>query len=271
MLEIGFIGAGNMGEALIAGLISQGTAPERIGFAEKIPERSRALAERYPGLRSATLADLVQMAPVLVLAVKPQTLPDVLGTLREPVAATAPLVLSIAAGFPLSRLQEGLGPDCRIIRAMPNTPALIGMGITGLFANENATGQDHRTAEAILGAVGKTLWLQNENDLHAVTAISGSGPAYVFLMLEALSSAGEALGLEPDIAGELAQQTLLGSATLARQENVPPATLRARVTSPGGTTEQALRVFFERGFQEMFLAATAAAAERSRELSQSSE
>ena len=266
MIEIGFIGAGNMGEALIAGLVARGRPASSIGFAEPNPERVKQMLERYPGIQALAAEPLARSAAILVLAVKPQVMPQIIPELRTATAAMDPLVVSVAAGVACSQLENWLGAERRIIRAMPNTPALIGMGITGLFANNKARSVDRETADQIMRTVGETLWLHDEADMHAVTALSGSGPAYVFLLIEAMMAAGEQLGLEPQTARMLTLRTVAGAAMLAAGTDTAPAELRARVTSPGGTTEQALRVFAARGFTEICSKAITAAAERSREL-----
>jgi pyrroline-5-carboxylate reductase len=271
MIEIGFIGAGNMGEALIAGLVARGRSASSLGFADPNPERIAQMLARYPGIRSFEAQELVRAAEILVLAVKPQVMPQIIPALRDATDARDPLVISVAAGVSTDQIAHWLGPERRVIRAMPNTPALIGMGITGLFANENASPADCKTADQMLGTVGETLWLRNESEMHAVTGLSGSGPAYVFLLIEAMMAAGEQLGLEPQAARTLTLRTVAGAAMLAAGTDTAPAELRARVTSPGGTTEKALGVFAAQGFTEICSQAISAAAARSRELSAGSE
>lgn len=271
MIEIGFIGAGNMGEALIAGLVARGRPASGIGFAEPNSERVAYMLERYPGIQPSAAEPLARSAEILVLAVKPQIMPRIIPELRAALDARDPLVISVAAGVSSRQMENWLGAERRIIRAMPNTPALIGMGITGLFANENASPKDREAADQVLRTVGETIWLRDEADMHAVTALSGSGPAYVFLLIEAMMAAGERLGLEPQTARMLTLRTVAGAAMLAAGTDTAPAELRARVTSPGGTTEQALRVLAANGFTEICYQAIAAAADRSRELGAGSE
>ena len=265
-LETGFVGAGNMGQALIAGLIRGGIEPAAIGVAEPDAARAAALREQFPGLALRTAAELAATARTLVLAVKPQVLPALLPTLAGAIAGADPLIISVAAGVSTTKMADWLGAQTRIIRAMPNTPALIGAGIAGLFANARATAADRETAERLLGTVGTTVWVSDEEQMHAVTATSGSGPAYVFLLIEAMTAAAEQLGLDGARARELSLATVAGAARLAAGSLEGPAELRARVTSPGGTTERAITVFEEAHFRELVAKAMQAAAARSREL-----
>ena len=265
-LEAGLVGAGNMGQALIAGLVRSGIAPAAIGFAEPDAARAASLRTAFPGLVLLDPAALATRARTVVLAVKPQILPQLAPTLAEGVTRAQPLVISVAAGVSTTRLADWLGADTRIVRAMPNTPALIGAGITGLFANPRANAADRETANRLLGAVGATVWLREEEQMHAVTATSGSGPAYVFLLIEAMIEAAETLGLDAATARRLTLATVSGAARLAASGEVAPEELRARVTSPGGTTERAIGVFQQAGFPGLVLEAMRAAAARSREL-----
>lgn len=264
--EVGFIGAGNMGEALLQGLIQSGHAAERIAIADKNAERVRDLQARYPGLQTAHAESLAEDSNTLVLAVKPQTLPDLAPSLREAVGRGQPLVISVAAGITTARLAGWLGEDTRLVRAMPNTPALVGAGVTGLFAASTATSADRDTATRLLESVGRAIPVADEELMHAVTATSGSGPAYVFLMIEAMQEAAQSLGLPPDTALELTLGTLAGATRLAAESDESPAELRHRVTSPGGTTERALQVLEDGDLRGLMRRAMAAAAERSREL-----
>lgn len=265
-LAAGFMGAGNMGQALIAGLVQGGMAATRIGIAEPDAARATAMQQRFPGLVALPAEELAARSETLVLAVKPQILSTLAPSLAAAVGAARPLVVSVAAGISTGQLAGWLGPETRIVRAMPNTPALIGAGIAGLFAGENAGPSDRETAERLLGAVGTTVWVDREEQMHAVTATSGSGPAYIFLLIEAMTEAAIRLGLEPETARQLTLATAAGAARLAAESPEGAAELRARVTSPGGTTERALAVFRERGFADLVDAAMHAAAERSREL-----
>lgn len=265
-LEAGFVGAGNMGQALIAGLIRGGMDAAAIGIAEPDAARATALQAQFPGLALHTPSELAARARTLVLAVKPQVLSTLAPTLTGAVAEAGPLIISVAAGVSTARMAAWLGAETRIIRAMPNTPALIGAGIAGLFANDRASPADRETAERLLGAVGTTVWISEEEQMHAVTATSGSGPAYVFLLIEAMAAAAERLGLDRDRALQMSLATVVGAARLAAGSTEGPAELRARVTSPGGTTERAIAVFEDGGLRQLVAEAMQAAAARSREL-----
>ncbi|WP_038052175.1 pyrroline-5-carboxylate reductase [Thioalkalivibrio sp. ALJ1] len=264
--EVGFIGAGNMGEALIQGLIQSGHAAERVAIADKSPERIRDLRARYPGLATGDPEELAAHSATLVLAVKPQTLPELAPTLSTAVGEGEPLVLSVAAGITTAQLAGWLGDATRLVRAMPNTPALVGAGVTGLYAAPTAGPEDRATATRLLEAVGRAIWVDDEELMHAVTATSGSGPAYVFLIIEAMQEAAQSLGLPADTALELTLGTLAGATRLAAESDESPAELRHRVTSPGGTTERALQVLEDGDLRELMLRAMTAAADRSREL-----
>ncbi len=264
--EVAFVGAGNMGEALIRGLLQAGHTAERIAIADARPEQVEALQARYPGLATGRAEDLAGSSATLVLAVKPQTLPELAPGLRDAVAIGAPLVLSVAAGITTRQLAAWLGPQTRLIRAMPNTPALVGAGVSGLYAAPTATPEDHATATRLLEAVGRAIWVTDEEQMHAVTATSGSGPAYVFLMIEAMEEAARTLGLPSETALELTLGTLAGATRLATETQEDAAELRRRVTSPGGTTERALQVLEDGDLRGLIRRAMQAAADRSREL-----
>ena len=263
---VAFIGAGNMGEALIQGLVDSGREPSSLAIADSRPERIDALQQRFPGLGAGAAEELAGDSAILVLAVKPQTLPEVAPTLRDAVASGDPLVVSVAAGVTTARLGEWLGPQARIVRAMPNTPALVGAGVTGLFAGPGVGEEDRRAATALMEAVGRALWVEDEELMHAVTATSGSGPAYVFLIIEAMQAAAEELGLPAQTARELTLGTLAGATRLAANSPEDAAELRRRVTSPGGTTEQALNTLEQGDLRGLLRRAMQAAAARSEEL-----
>lgn len=264
--DVAFIGAGNMGEALIQGLVDSGRSPASLAVADTRPERIEALQERFPGLGAGTPEQLAGDTAILVLAVKPQTLPEVAPALRPAVEQGDPLVVSVAAGVTTTRLGEWLGPQARIVRAMPNTPALVGAGVTGLFAGPMVSEIDRQAATGLMEAVGRALWVEDEELMHAVTATSGSGPAYVFLIIEAMQAAAEELGLPPETARELTLGTLAGATRLAANSAEGAAELRRRVTSPGGTTEQALNTLEQGDLRDLMARAMRAAAERSEEL-----
>ncbi|WP_348672101.1 pyrroline-5-carboxylate reductase [uncultured Abyssibacter sp.] len=241
--RIGFIGAGNLSTSLIGGLIQAGWAPDSLCAADPSEARRQLIADRFGLLVSPENADIVHQADVVVLAVKPQIMRAVATALSRALHPDQ-TVVSVAAGIrgdALGRwLSSSLGTP-GIIRAMPNTPALLGVGATGLVAT-NAVSQTGRdTAESVFRAVGQVEWLDDEADLDAVIAVAGSAPAYFFAFIEALTRGGEALGLSGEVSQRLAIQTALGAARMASETDVPVATLRERVTSPGGTTAEALK------------------------------
>ncbi len=249
-----------MGEALLAGLVRASWAPiEELAVAEKVPARREELAATHPGL--LVVEDPVE-ADGAIVAVKPG---DVPAACRAIVAAGTSRVLSIAAGVTLAALEEACGQGLPVVRAMPNTPALVGAGAAAIAAGSRATGADLDWAEGLLRAVGTVVRVP-EHLLDAVTGLSGSGPAYVFLVAEALIEAGVLAGLPRDISVELATHTLLGAARLLAEGDATPEVLRAQVTSPGGTTAAGLRALEAAGVRSAFLEAVAAATERSREL-----
>jgi len=263
MTALALLGGGRMGEALVGGLLDAGRDAGSIAVVEVDPDRRHALEARFPGIRVAPRADpVVADATVVVVAVKP---PDVAAALAEAAASLGEqaMVLSIAAGVTLATL-EAAAPDRAVVRAMPNTPALVGRAATALSPGTHATETHLQLAEEILGAVGVVVRVPEEH-LDAVTGLSGSGPAYVFLVAEALIEAGARAGLPREVADTLTRETLLGAATLLAEGGDPEA-LRAAVTSPGGTTAAGLHVLVEHGVRAAFLAAVAAAAARSREL-----
>jgi pyrroline-5-carboxylate reductase len=264
--RLALLGGGKMGEALLGGLVDAGWAPEDLAVAEPVPERRHVLEGRFPKVRVVPApAWAVAEADVVVVAVKPA---DVPAALESAASALAPgtLVVSIAAGVTLATL-EALLPGYPVVRAMPNTPALVRQGAAAIAAGAHA-GEEHLTrAERILAAVG-TVTRVPESLLDAVTGLSGSGPAYVFLLAEALIDAGVGVGLPRPVAQALVIQTLLGSATLLAEGPEGPEALRAAVTSPGGTTAAGLAALESRAVRAAFLEAVAAATERSRQLGQ---
>lgn len=263
-MKITFLGGGNMAIALVGGLIQRGFKPEDLSVIEILPEARERLSQQFPITLYADASPEALACDVLVLAVKPQQMHAALAGL--PAGTNRPLIVSIAAGLTVESLAGWMGGDRRIVRAMPNTPALIGAGMTGLYADPVVSAADRQHAEAILGAVGETVWVESEALIDSVTAISGSGPAYVFLFLEAMQEAGQALGLSPEATHKLAIQTVLGAGQLARQSTDPVDVLRQRVTSKGGTTAAALDKMAALGVKAGLIAGMKAAAERSREL-----
>ncbi|MCB1876344.1 MAG: pyrroline-5-carboxylate reductase [Chromatiales bacterium] len=265
--QIGFIGGGNMASSLIGGLIADGVDPARIRVAEPDPQKRAALSARY-GVRCSDDNNALAVAcDTLVLSVKPQVMQEVAAALAGSVQTHRPLVVSIAAGVREADLRQWLGGSVAVVRTMPNTPALVQAGATGMFAGHYVDEEGRSRAETIMRATGIALWVENEADLDAVTALSGSGPAYFFLVMEAMEEAGKAMGLSLENARLLTLQTALGAARMAMESDVEPAELRRRVTSPGGTTERALGVFEDRDLRGAFSQAMAAARDRAAELS----
>ncbi len=262
---IAFIGAGNMANALIHGLLGQGVDAARIHACDIDADKLDTLA-RETGIR-ATDMTAAASCDVQVLAVKPQVMETVCQQLSGEAGRPDALYVSIAAGITLSALGRWLGEDRAIVRCMPNTPALVGQGATALLANEHVDAAGRQLADGILTAAGMTCWLERESDMNTVTALSGSGPAYFFLLMESMEQAAINMGLDSELARRLAIQTALGAATLAGQGDADPGELRRRVTSPGGTTEQALQQYEEAGFAGIVEQAMRAAAERAQALS----
>lgn len=263
-MKITFLGGGNMANALIGGLQNTGFPPEEISVIE-ISAEGRLHLEKAYGVRCYASPDAEALAcDVLLLAVKPQQMREACASLRPHLRQQ--LIISIAAGLRLSDLSRWLGGYNKLVRTMPNTPALIGSGVTGLFASPAVSDAERLGAERILQAVGSTLWVADEAHIDAVTAISGSGPAYVFLFIEALEQAATELGFTAGQAHQLAIETALGAARLAAKSEEPANILRERVTSKGGTTEAALRTMAERGVKEGIVAGALAAYARSGEL-----
>lgn len=264
---IGFIGGGNMARALIGGLIAAGQPPGSIAVSEPDPARREGLAADF-GIE--VLADnqaVAARSDLLVLAVKPQVLPAVCARLRGALGRVAAIV-SIAAGVTTTSLRAWLATDLPLVRAMPNTPALIGAGASGLYAGPECGATYRAWVDRLMASVGETVWITREEVMDVVTAVSGSGPAYFLLLCEALEEAAVREGLERASARRLILATALGTARLARETASTPAELRAQVTSPGGTTEAALAAFAQGGFAALVAAAVAAATRRGRELSQ---
>jgi len=265
--QIAFIGGGNMATSLIAGLLADGYDPQRLIVSDADRTKTANLAARF-GVRTAeSNIEAVAGADTLVLCVKPQVAPAVCRELAGHLGGRLTLVISVMAGVREAAIQAWLGSSLPIVRAMPNTPAMLQAGAVGLHATDRATQLQRNQAETILRAVGMVRWIASEELIDGVTAISGSGPAYFFLLMEALEQAGSDLGLSSEDARLLTIQTALGAARMAIESGDSPETLRTRVTSPGGTTEAALRVFASGDFGGLVAEATRAARQRARELS----
>lgn len=260
--SICFIGAGNMASSLIGGLITSQFPPQQIIACDIDQSKLHALHENFNIRTETDINRAIEKADIVILAVKPQVLKQVCSSLTR--TQHKPLFISIAAGIRQTDVNRWLGSQQSIVRCMPNTPSLVGLGASALFANENVSKTQQQQAEQILQSTGITLWVETESQLDAVTAISGSGPAYFFLFIEALQQAGIELGLAPATADRLAKQTALGAATMASNADV--VTLREQVTSSGGTTEQAILSFEQNGLKKLVQLATQAAARRSVEL-----
>lgn len=264
--RIAFIGGGNMARSLIGGLIREGRARSSIHVSEPNAELRDALARDFGVIVHGSNAAAALVSDTWVLAVKPQVMGAVLAELAPIAADRAPLVVSIAAGITHARMAAALGARARVVRTMPNTPAMIGAGITGLYAGDDVGSAERGNVEALLATAGATVWIDDEAQMDAVTAVSGSGPAYFFLLIEALTAAGTRQGLPQPTAAKLALHTALGAARMAIEAGEAPEVLRQRVTSPGGTTAAALDAFAAGGFTDLVDRAVSAATERGRAL-----
>lgn len=256
-----------MARSLIGGLVAAGTDPAGIRVADPDARAREALAADFGVRASADAASAAEGAQAWVFAVKPQVMREVCRGLSAAAQAARPLVVSIAAGITSAQLDRWLGGDQAVVRTMPNTPALLGAGVTGLYANPRVDDSGRARAERLLASAGLTVWIEDEALMDAVTGTSGSGPAYVFLLAEALEDAAVAEGLPPGAARVLAQQTILGAARMLTGSGEPPAELRRRVTSPGGTTQAAIEAFEAGGFRDLVARAVRAATRRGGELS----
>ena len=263
--NICFIGGGNMAQALIGGLLSRGLPTTRITVSDPVEQIRHVLEEK--GIQTtADNLEAIKNADVVVLAVKPQVLATVLQPLKG--LLSDKLVISIIAGAEIQTISDLIGGSQRIVRVMPNTPALVQTGAHGIYASEAVGKQDRELTSQILAATGLTIWLDNEAQIDAVTAVSGSGPAYFFYLMESMIRAGKNLGLEEKVATALTLQTALGAAQMAITSSNSPTELRKNVTSPNGTTQAALEVFDRAQISQNIQAALAAAQKRSQELAQ---
>jgi len=260
-----FIGAGNMARSLIGGLIARAVAPTGMIVSDPVASQLGSLQQDFGVRTAATNTEAARDADVVILAVKPQQMRSVVTELAPGLAARRPLIISVAAGIRAGDIRswsQGLS----VVRCMPNRPALEGCGMTALFATSDVSAASREIAEQILGAVGATLWVEQEEHMDVVTAVSGSGPAYFFLLIEMLEQAGVALGLPPQVSRKLATETAYGSGCMARAASEPAATLREQVTSKGGTTAAALQHLEANNVRAIFAAAVTAAARRSAQL-----
>ena len=265
--KIGFIGGGNIATSLLSGLIASGHSASQLWVSDTNVDTLSRLAAQFHVNTTLENSEVVNAVDVVVLAVKPQLMKEVSQSLTTQIQAKNALVVSIAAGISQASLSEWLGDKTAIVRCMPNTPALVLTGATGLHANSNVSEEQSDLAENILRSVGIALWVETESELDAVTAVSGSGPAYYFLLMEAMEKAALELGLTQQTAQLLVQQTALGAAKIALESEESPEKLRQRVTSPNGTTQRAIETFQAGGFVELVSKALNAARDRSVELS----
>jgi pyrroline-5-carboxylate reductase len=269
--KIGFIGGGNMASSLMSGLIASGHSPQLIWVSDINPDTLSTLSANLNVNVSTSNNAVIDEVDVVVLAVKPQALKEVAKSVAPLIRQKNVLVVSIAAGVTQRSLSQWLGADTAIVRCMPNTPALVLTGATALHANKKVTSEQRDLAENIMRAVGIALWVANESELDAVTAISGSGPAYYFLLMEAMEKTALDMGLNPATARLLVQQTALGAAKIALEAAESPEQLRKRVTSPGGATQRAIEVFEQGGFSLLVSRALNAARDHSIEMSKQAE
>jgi pyrroline-5-carboxylate reductase len=265
-ITIAIIGGGNMGACLLSGLITHGYLASNIWIADASAIKRKELEQQFHIQTTADNKEAVKSADIIIFAVKPQILAGVATELATLIQQQKPLILSIAAGIRIASLEKWLGSDIAIVRSMPNTPALIGCGASALYANPVVSKKQRELAQSILRAVGIVVWLEDEKLMDVVTAISGSGPAYFFLLLEILQQAGEQLGLPKEIAHILSLQTGFGAARMALESKKSLPELRKQVTSPGGTTEKALQVLEDKNIRTIFTDAIEAAKNRGAEL-----
>ncbi len=265
--KIGFIGGGNMARSLVGGLVTAGYPAEALCVADPNESIRNALATDFNINTTHDNQYILDQYDVVVLAVKPQVMQEVASSIQIG-PKHRPLILSVAAGIRTASLTNWLGVEAAIVRAMPNTPALVQSAATGLFANSHVTPKQRDLAESIMRAAGLVQWVDDETLMDTVTALSGSGPAYLFLMMEAMEKAAQKLGLPAETARLLTVQTAFGAAKLALEVEEDPALLRENVTSPGGTTERAIQVLRQEGLEDIFYKALTAARDRAQELAE---
>lgn len=265
---IAFIGGGHMGTSIITGLIKSGFKPEFIWVADPNLEKRERFIKDLHIHATASDSEAAEKCDIIVLAVKPQDIKKVIEDIKGVYSKRTPLLISLAAGIQTDQLNRWLGNHYPIIRAMPNTPALLRAGASALYANSKATDEQKNQAESILRSVGITVWVSHEHDMDTVTALSGSGPAYYFLVMEALQEGAEKLGLSSSTAKLLSLQTALGAARMALESDIPIENLIKKVASKGGTTEKALEVLEEASVRQIFEQALKKAKERALEISQ---
>jgi pyrroline-5-carboxylate reductase len=267
-MRIAFIGGGHMTTSLVGGLRRRGVAGDTMAVSDPVPAQVARLEQEFGVTGSSENAAVVRGADLVVLAVKPQDMAAAARSIAPQLAERRRVVLSIAAGIRLRDLARWIGPGVPAVRAMPNRPALIGAGVTALYAGATVTTDEGASVESLMSASGATVWLAEESQMDAVTAVSGSGPAYFFLLVEALEAAGRELGLPPAIARTLAAETARGAGQMVAESDATPAALRDQVTSRGGTTAAALEVLEAADVRGIFRRAVAAAARRSAALAE---
>ncbi|PCM43310.1 pyrroline-5-carboxylate reductase [Marinobacter sp. ANT_B65] len=263
---ISFIGAGNMASAIIGGMLDNGFKAANIWASAPDDGHLQSIRKRFGISVTTDNRYCAQQADMVVLAVKPQVMADVCRDIAPIAQNTRPLMVSIAAGLGADTLDEWLGGGLPIVRVMPNTPSLVGKGAAGLFANESVSNDQKEMVQSVFEGIGTAVWVEDETLLHGVTALSGSGPAYFFLILEALEAAATETGVNPETARQLAIQTMAGAAEMAARSEYDPAQLKKNVMSPGGTTEQAINTFEEGGLRDLVKKAYNAAYKRSEEM-----
>lgn len=266
--NIGFIGGGNMATAIIGGLLKAGLSPKQVYVSDPDTDKCARLKQQLSVHCSQNAQQIGEQCPVIILAVKPQIMPLLSDELRPLLAHKKCLIISIAAGTPIASIKKWFGEQHAIIRVMPNTPALYSAGISGLFADTSVADQQRQLAEQIINATGSSVWVNKESDIDIVTAISGSGPAYFFHLVECLIEAGVNEGLSKETALALAKQTAYGAGLMMLKSDNSPSTLREQVTSPGGTTAAALQSFTDQNLKEIVNNAVHAAVKRGQELGQ---
>ena len=264
--RLGLIGGGNMARSLVGGLINSGTAPESIIVSDPDDSIRQALAEDFSVQTCADNSSAAHVADILVLAVKPQVMQCAVEDIAENLLQRQPLVVSIAAGIPIASIESWAGSPLALIRVMPNTPAVTGNGASGMYANPRVSESQRAQAQKIMEAIGIAVWVDEESLIDTVTAVSGSGPAYFFYLMDAMVKAAQEGGLNPEASRQLTLQTALGAAQLALASDESPTELRRRVTSPGGTTQAAVELLDKNGCEEILIRAVHAARERSIEL-----
>ena len=266
-VKIAIIGGGVMGCCLLGGLLKKAFLPENILVADHRPENCLAIQKKWNVETTTDNKHVAALADILILAVKPQSMREVVEQIAPTFNSQKTLLISIAAGITTTQIQQWIQTSVSIVRAMPNTPALYGVGITGLFANPHVSSFQREQSNELLLSVGDTVWIADENLMDSVTALSGSGPAYFFYVMECLIKSAHALGLPLDIARKLTYQTALGSAVMALQSNDNIATLRENVTSPGGTTQEGINVLKGGKLEDLLLRTLEAATTRGKSLS----